>query len=75
MPARNISTSIDSDNAVRYIVDNIKKCMKHDIQFQVMQEPDLYRLIGTNIGSGYIDSLEIDIDTRLVNATLLYEPG
>lgn len=75
MPARSISTSIDNDSTVRYIVDAIKKCMKHDIQFQVMQEPDLYRLIGTNIGSGYIDSLEVDIDTRLVNATLLYEPG
>lgn len=75
MPASSIYTSIDKgkDNS-RYYVSNIKRCMEHKIEYQTMDNPDVYKLIGTDIGNGYVDDVSIDIDTHLAKVTLTYEP-
>lgn len=75
MPASSIHTSIDEGKYnSRYYVSNIKRCMEHKIEYQTMDSPDVYKLIGTDIGNGYVDDVSIDIDTHLAKVTLTYEP-
>lgn len=75
MPASSIHTSIDkSQSSPRYYVSGVKRCMEHNIEYQTMDSPDVYKLIGTDIGNGYVDDVSIDIDTHLVKITLTYEP-
>lgn len=52
----------------------IKKCMSQDIKFVSEKEPDMLKCIKTNIGTGVIDEMSINIDTNLINITLLHEP-
>lgn len=75
MPASSIHTSIDKNNySGRYYVSNVKRCMEHNIEYQTADSPDVYKLIGTDIGNGYVDDVSIDIDTHLAKVTLTYEP-
>lgn len=75
MPASSIHTSVDQNqNNPRYYVSNIKRCMEHNIEYQTLDSPDVYKLIGTDIGNGYVDDVSIDIDTHLAKVTLTYEP-
>lgn len=74
MPASSIITSIDNKYYSRYNVSNIKRCMEHKIEYQTIDSPDVYKLIGTDIGNGYVDDVSIDIDTHLAKVTLTYEP-
>lgn len=75
MPASSIHTTVDkSKDNPTYNVSNIKRCMKHDIEYQAIYDPDVYKLIGTDIGKGYVDYVSIDIDTRSAKVTLTYEP-
>lgn len=75
MPASSIHTTVDqSQGSSRYYVSNIKRCMEHKIEYQTIDSPDVYKLIGTDIGNGYVDDVSIDIDTHLAKVTLTYEP-
>lgn len=74
MPASSIHTTVDSSSSTRYYVSNIKRCMEHKIEYQTIDSPDVYKLIGTDIGNGYVDDVSIDIDTHLAKVTLTYEP-
>lgn len=74
MPASSIHTSVDRDSSSSYHVYNIKRCMEHKIEFQTVDSPDVYKLIGTDIGNGYVDDVSIDVDTHLAKVTLTYEP-
>lgn len=53
---------------------NIKKCMKHSIEFHTEEDLNELQLIKTMIGNGKIDSISINLDTRLAKANLMYEP-
>lgn len=53
---------------------DIKKCMKHAIEFHAEEDPEVLQLIKTSIGNGKIDSISINLDTRLVKANLMYKP-
>lgn len=77
MPAANIHSSVDRYNNIsseRYEVKGIKRCMEHNVEFQTANSPDTYKLIGTEIGNGYVDSVSVNIDTNLAKVTLLYSP-
>lgn len=74
MPASSLHTSIDSGSSSRYYVKNIKRCMEHTIEFQTIDSPDVYKLIGTDVGNGYVDDVSIDIDTHVAKVMLTYEP-
>lgn len=74
MPAKSIHSSIEGSD-VRYNVVGIKRCMEHKVEYQAINIPNLYKLISTDIGEGYIDNMSMDIDTRLVTVTLTYEPS
>ena len=76
MPSWNIHTSIDSPyGASKYSVDDIKKCMLQKIEFQVAEEPNIYKLIKTMIGNGTIQETSINIDTDISKITLAYKPA
>lgn len=55
-------------------VDLIRS-MAQDIEFQSEEDPDSLQLIHTSFGNGKIDEMSINIDTRLVKATLKYKPS
>ena len=75
MPARTISTNIDQyENDSDYNVQSIKRSMEHRVEFSSSTDPDLYLLIKTNIGEGNIEDVSIDIDTKLIEVLLSYEP-
>lgn len=54
--------------------NDIKKSMKHTIEFHTEDDPNELQLIKTTIGNGKIDSISINLDTRLVKANLMYRP-
>ena len=73
MPGR----SIDYNNVVtdRLTVRGIKKCMKQTVEFPSKSANlSLYRLIKTDEGNGYIESITENIDTYIANVELRYEP-
>lgn len=72
MPGNSIEFNhLPSNNVV-----GIMRCMEHDITFQNLdRDPNVYKLITTYIGNGYIDEITVNIDTRLINITLTYQPS
>lgn len=73
MPAYRIEyTRAPSANAYR--VTGIKQCMQQDVEFQTDEKIDLNKAIKTSIGTGIIDSASVNIDTGLINATLVFSP-
>lgn len=70
MPARNIES-----NVLNYLYTrDIKKCMKHTIEFPTEEDPDELELIKTAFGNGKIDEISINLDTRKAKVNLLYRP-
>lgn len=76
MPAQSIISSADSETKSinRFHVTGVKKFVQQEVRFQSDEDPDIYKLIGTHQGNGSIEELSIDIDTRVIEATLCYEP-
>lgn len=56
-----------------YAID-VKKCMKHTIEFPAEEDLNELELIKTSLGNGKIDEFSINIDTRLVKVNLVYKP-
>lgn len=71
MPALNLSFEKKIDGVGAY---SIKKSMVQDITFPYEDDPDLYSLITTEYGNGQVESLAIEIDTRQIEAELIYTP-
>lgn len=73
MPAYRIEyTRAPSSDAYR--VTGIKQFKQQDIEFQTDENIDLNKAIKTSVGTGIIDSLSMNIDTKLISATLVYSP-
>lgn len=70
MPAYSIES-----NVLNYLyARNIKKCMKHTIEFPTEEDLDELELIKTAFGNGKIDEISISLDTRMAKVNLLYRP-
>lgn len=70
MPAYSIES-----NVLNYLhTRDIKKCMKHTIEFPTEEDPDELELIKTAFGNGKIDEISIGLDTRIAKVNLLYRP-
>lgn len=68
--------SIDFNNLDYLYVNHVKRCMKHDIEFHASELAiDVYKLIKTDIGNGYIEEVTTNIDTDMTDVELRYEPG
>ena len=70
MPAYSIES-----NVLNYLyARDIKKCMKHTIEFPTEEDLDELELIKTAFGNGKIDEISISLDTRIAKVNLLYKP-
>lgn len=70
MPAYSIES-----NVLNYLyARDIKKCMKHTIEFPTEEDLDELELIKTSFGNGKIDEISIGLDTRIAKVNLLYRP-
>lgn len=74
LPALKTYLSTDLEGTFFY-GDSLKRFRTHNIAYQTMYDPDLYRLIGTHVGNGRIESLSVNLNTRMVEATLIYPPS
>ena len=70
MPARILKSNVVQNLYVR----DIKKSMKHTIEFPTEEDPDELELIKTSFGNGKIDEISISLDTRMAKVNLLYKP-
>lgn len=70
MPAYSIESNVFNYLYAR----DIKKCMKHTIEFSTEEDPDELELIKTAFGNGKIDEISINLDTRKAKVNLLYRP-
>ena len=70
MPAYSIES-----NVLNYLyARDIKKCMKHTIEFPTEEDLDELELIKTAFGNGKINEISISLDTRMAKVNLLYRP-
>lgn len=72
MPATDIEYSSISSGLY---VQRVKRCMRYSIEFPVEADPNERQLIRTSIGDGVIDEMSINIDTRMAEVDLVYEPS
>ena len=57
-------------------VNNMKRCVKHDIEFSSKDLTiDVYKMITTDEGNGYIEEVITNIDTDLTEVELRYTPS
>lgn len=70
MPASNLESNVIGNIYAR----DIKKCMKHTIEFPTEEDLDELELIKTSFGNGKIDEISISLDTRIAKVNLLYKP-
>lgn len=68
MPARSYEI-----NGVTTTALGVKKLKTQTIRFPVTQDPDLVKLIKTNLGNGVIDKISVNLSSREANATLRYD--
>lgn len=70
MPAQNIES-----NVIEYLyARDVKKCMKHTIEFPSEEDLDELELVKTAFGNGKIDEMSFNINTRQAKVNLLYRP-
>lgn len=70
MPAYSIESNVLNDFYPR----DIKKCMKHTIEFPTEEDLDELELIKTAFGNGKIDEYSVDMNTRVAKVKLTYRP-
>jgi hypothetical protein len=71
-----ISGNNISNNNVSLYPGHVKRCMKHNVEFPSNQlSIDVYKLITTDIGNGYIEEITSNIDTDMTEIELRYEPN
>lgn len=70
MPASNLESNVVRNLYAR----DVKKCMKHTIEFPTEEDLDELELIKTSFGNGKIDEMSINVNTRQAKINLLYRP-
>lgn len=71
-----ISGNNISNNNISLYPGHVKRCMKHNVEFPSSQlSIDVYKLITTDIGNGYIEEVTSNIDTDMTEIELRYEPN
>ena len=60
-------------NGEQMCASGIKKLKSQTLRFPVFSDPDLTRLVKTNLGNGTIEKLSINLSSRNANATLKYD--
>src|SRR5574344_1430755 len=71
-----ISGNNISNNNISLYPGHVKRCMKHNVELPSNQlSIDVYKLITTDIGNGYIEEITSNIDTDMTEIELRYEPN
>ena len=70
MPAQNIESNVVGTLYAR----DVKKCMKHTIEFPSEEDLDELELVKTAFGNGKIDEMSFNINTRQAKVNVLYRP-
>ena len=70
MPAQNIESNVVGTLHAR----DVKKCMKHTIEFPSEEDLDELELVKTAFGNGKIDEMSFNINTRQAKVNLLSRP-
>lgn len=60
-------------NGVQGTALGIKKLKIQTLKFPMLNDPDLVKLIKTNIGNGMIQKLSVNLSSRTANTTLKYD--
>ena len=60
-------------NGEQMYASGVKKLKSQTLRFPVLSDPDLARLVKTNLGNGTIEKLSINLSSRSANATLKYD--
>lgn len=68
MPAPNYSI-----NGVQMVATGTKRLREQTLRFPGYTDPDLVQLVRTNIGNGTIEKMSVNLSSRNVNATLMYD--
>lgn len=63
------------DNGPSLGVQGIKKTRNQQVTFPALDDPDLFKLIKTEIGNGQIEKLSINLASRNAKVTLCYAYG
>lgn len=53
--------------------NGVKKLKSQEVTFPALSDPDMYKLIKTDLGLGQIEKVSINLTSRLAKATLLYD--
>ena len=61
-------------NGVEVIADGIAKTKTQEVSFAKLTDPDVAKTIKTAIGYGKIEKISVNLTSRTVNATLVYDP-
>ena len=61
-------------NGVEVIADGIAKTKTKEVSFAKLTDPDVAKTIKTDIGYGKIEKISVNLTSRTVNATLVYDP-
>ena len=62
-----------SINGQQLYAQGIKRLKNQTLKFPVLTDPDLLRMIKTNLGNGTIEKLSVNLSSRNANATLKYD--
>lgn len=60
-------------NGEQMYASGIKKLKNQTLRFPVLNDPNLVRLVKTNLGNGTIEKLSVNLSSRNANATLKYD--
>lgn len=70
----NIDGVLKINNINEYYVRGIKRIMTQSVKVPYEENPDTTKLVKTEIGSGQINSISIDMNTKQISIDLLFEP-
>ena len=60
-------------NGEQYTAIGVKRLKTQSIRFPALTDPDMLKLIETNLGNGTIEKLSVNLSSRNANATLKYD--
>ena len=70
----NIAAKRVKINGVEVIANGIAKTKTQDVSFAKLTDPDVTKTIKTDIGYGKVEKISVNLTSRTVNATLVYDP-
>lgn len=70
-----VDGALKIDNMNEYYTRGVKRIMTQTIKVPYEEDPDTTKLIKTEMGSGQIDSVSIDMNTKQMDIDLLFEPS